>query len=225
MTKALCKLLINKRAYVFDLDGTLIDSVEAHVKSWLRAVKAVFDIDLDFDRLTPLIGLGGKQIIQKLLGLDGLRKYKTIRWFKDRYFLYELRNNHVTVFPATLRILELLKSVGFKVGVATSTPTYMALHILDFLGISKYVDVMICGDEVRNGKPAPDIFAKNLDALSVEPRESIIVGDTIFDAIPALSLGAPAILVNSKHLPDSLKNKVIALESIEELLSTLSVCL
>ena len=68
MTKALCKLLINKRAYVFDLDGTLIDSVEAHVKSWLRAVKAVFDIDLDFDRLTPLIGLGGKQIFRSCWG-------------------------------------------------------------------------------------------------------------------------------------------------------------
>ncbi len=228
MTENLCELIRSKNAFVFDLDGTLLDSVEAHVLSWVNAVKAVMNIELDPDLLRTMIGLGGRKIIAELLGEKGVHKYAKIRWFKDRFFLNFIRNGAVQLFPGTPKLLRLLKLLDFKIGLATSTPVHMALHILDFFNISQYFTSITCGDEVKRGKPAPDIFAKSISRLESNPHETIIVGDTLYDAVPALSLGAVPLLVNlsnSEISDESFRMNILIFESIEGLCSKIIDCL
>lgn len=227
MTDDICKLIQTKNVFVFDLDGTIIDSVEAHVSSWINAVKVVMGVELDPDSLRTMIGLGGRKIIAELLGEKGVREYAKIRWFKDRFFLNCLRNGQVQLFPGAFKLLKLLKVLGFKIGLATSTPIYMALHILDFFDISQYFVAITCGDEVKRGKPAPDIFASSISRLESSPSETIIVGDTTYDAIPALLLGAVPVLVNSNETrmnDESSQKGILIFESIESLYSKIIDC-
>ncbi|MCD6324504.1 MAG: HAD family phosphatase [Desulfurococcales archaeon] len=188
--------LFSAKAFIFDLDGTLIDSVEAHIRSWINSFRLAAGVDIPSSMLEPLIGLSGEDIVRKILGKQGVEIYGVIRRLKDRFFLKELREGRVPPFPSAHKLLKLLVKSGFKVGIATSTPTYMATHILDFLGFLDYIDAYVCGDDVARGKPNPDIFDEAFCRLRVSPQEGVVVGDTLYDVVPAHRLGATAVLVN-----------------------------
>ncbi len=198
------------KGFVFDLDGTLIDSVEAHMTSWINSFRIIAEVELARTELKPLIGLPGRRIVKEVLGDKGLRNYSLIRYLKDRFFLDEVREGRIQPFPSTHKLLKTLKATGRRVAIATSTPTYMCVHILDFLRLSNYLDTYVCGDEVLKGKPDPEIFALALHRIGIRPKEGVVVGDTLYDVVPAQSLGAVSVLVNNRK--DEWRPKFITLE-------------
>ena len=198
MTKE-CGLIFNSKGIIFDLDGTLIDSVDSHVTSWIISFDKVMKRKTDPKEIRKLIGLSGKDIVKRLFGREGINRYKEIRWVKDRTFLNEIRTEKVRLFPGSLKLLKELKSNGKLIGIATSTPIYMAIHILEYFNIIKYADAIVCGDEVNKGKPNPEIFIKCIRRLDISPTETTVVGDTLYDILPALSINARATLVNANH--------------------------
>jgi len=204
-----CDGIINSKGIVFDLDGTLIDSVDSHVTSWIISFDKVMKRRIDPKEIRKLIGLSGKDIVKQLFGEKGIHKYKEIRWIKDRAFLKEIRVSNVQLFPGSLKLLKKLKSDGKLIGIATSTPFYMGIHILEYFNIIKYADAVVYGDEVINGKPNPEIFVKCIRKLGFLPPDTTVIGDTLYDVLPALSIGAKAVLVNEngRILPNHLMKK------------------
>jgi len=192
-----CSFLINSRGVIFDLDGTLIDSVPSHIKSWIVSFERVMNKVVEPEVIDRLIGLSGVDIVRRLFGFEGLRKYREIRWIKDRVFLNDIRYGGVQLYPGALRLLKELRRVGKLIGIATSTPTYLTIHILEYFGILKYIDRVVCGDDVSKGKPNPEIFLKCISMLGIPPGKAIVVGDTLYDVIPALTIKASAVLVNN----------------------------
>ena len=184
------------KGFIFDLDGTLVDSVEAHVKSWIIALRSL-GFNVDEELLRNLIGLSGKDILIRLYGSNILKHYKDIRRLKDRAFLQELREGRVQTFPGVMTLLRILKNLRLKIAVASSTPSYLLLHICEYLGIIEYADVIVGGDEVNRGKPHPDLFMKTIKLLGLNPKDVVIVGDTYYDIEPANVLGATSVLVNT----------------------------
>ncbi len=185
------------KAFIFDLDGTLVDSVDAHVVSWVKAFNSVASVHVCEDDIRPLIGLSGRDIMKAILGKDAdeglLRK---VRWVKDRAFLKEVGEGRVELFPGVTQALRLLKAAGYLIGLASSTPNRMLVHLTDYLGLSNFMDAITGGDEVSKGKPNPAIFKLTARKLGVPPSATVIVGDTPYDVIPAKALGATPVLVN-----------------------------
>jgi len=182
------------KAYVFDLDGTLINSVEAHVSTWVISLKHV-GYDVRSDDVKKLIGLSGRDIVFGLAGEDGLMKYEIIRWLKNKGYLHEIAKGNVEVFPCAIELITYLKSKGMRVGLASSTPNYLLIHVTEIFGIIDYFDVIVGGDEVEHGKPHPEIFLRAFSKLGVRPCDGAVVGDTLYDVIPANKIGAFSILV------------------------------
>jgi len=182
-------------AVVFDLDGTLIDSVMAHVISWLESFKQHGFHKISLEDIEKLIGLPGLTIVKILLGEKGLRMYKSIRRLKDSIFLNLVLKGEVKLYTHTTEVLEVIKDMGLKVCLATSTPSYLLNVILPRLGINELFDVIIPGDYVRKGKPDPEIFLKAFNHLKIPPHKGIIVGDSIYDIIPAKKINSIAVLV------------------------------
>ena len=185
------------KAFVFDLDGTLIDSVDAHVTTWVKAFKVAMDVSVSEDQVYPLIGMSGRDIVRKVLGEVSELEYAKIRWVKDRAFMKELKEGRVTLFPGVTQALRMIKMKGYLIGMASSTPNRLLLHIMDYLGITNFFDAITGGDEVRRGKPDPEIFLKAIRKLGVAPSEAVVVGDTAYDACPAHRIGATPVLVNT----------------------------
>lgn len=180
---------------VFDLDGTLVNSVDAHAESWSFAIRTLGLASIGRSELVNLIGLPGDVIVSKVLGDVGLKHYQKIRWLKDRYFLEQLATGRITLFPDTTLCLRYVRERGFLVGLATSTPNYVLIPLLEHFELLDYFDYTVGGDEVKRGKPNPDIFVKTAERAGVDPKEALVVGDTVYDTAPAMKAGMMSVLV------------------------------
>ncbi len=145
--------------------------------------------------MRKLIGLSGRDIVKNLLGNDGLSKYSLIRRLKNKAFFLEIREGNVRTYPCVFELLTYLKSKGKLLGLASSTPNYLLIQILEIFDIIDYFDIIVGGDEVKNGKPSPDIFIRAFSKLGVSPKEGAVVGDTYYDIVPANGIGAFSILL------------------------------
>ena len=177
---------------VFDLDGTLVDSVDAHILSWIKAFES-FGVRVDQNSLRQLIGLPGRTIIREVLGTEDEYLYAKIRELKDKLFM-ELIDS-LKLYPHAYVLIRFLRSRGLKVGIATSTPSWIAFKVLDVLHIKDLFDVVIASDMVEKGKPHPEPFLKAFSSMGVDPIHGMVIGDSQYDIIPARAIGSIAILI------------------------------
>ncbi|MEM1622979.1 MAG: HAD family hydrolase [Sulfolobales archaeon] len=180
---------------VFDLDGTLIDSVDAHAEGWSFAIERLGLARIGREKLVDLIGLPGSDIVKEVLGETGLRYYPSIRWLKDQHFLGQLAEGRVRLFPDVKPCLNYLRERGYALGLATSTPNHVLIPLLERLELLEYFDYTVGGDEVRKGKPNPDIFIRIVEKAGVRPGDAVVIGDTVYDTVPARSAGMFSILI------------------------------
>jgi len=183
------------KTVIFDLDGTLVDSNEAHAISWVQAYKLVGYGEVPVETVLRYIGIRGDLITEKVLGREALKDYKRIRFYKDKVFLKLLREGYVTLFPEVYNVLKVLKSYGVKLCVATSTSIPLLITMLEYFNIMKYFDVLVAGEEVRRSKPEPDLYLEALKRAETDGKEALIVGDSEYDVIPAKAIGATTVLV------------------------------
>ena len=187
--------MVKLKAVIFDLDGTLIDSVEAHVFSWITSFNEHGFRNVSHENVEKLIGLPGRTIVKMVLGEEGLKRYESIRRLKDSIFLKLVVEGKVKLHEHVIDVLTEIRKMGLKVCLATSTPSYLLEVILPRMRISELFDVIVPGDRVRKGKPEPEIFLRAFKEARVDPREGAVVGDSLYDIIPAKKIGSKAILV------------------------------
>lgn len=181
---------------VFDLDGTLLNSVDAHVESWLKAFIEHGYTNISREQLYGLIGLPGESIVEIIGGEEALKKYNSIRRVKDKLFMELFKEGYVELYLDVEDTLAILSDRGYKLALSTSTPSYILEEFFTVYKIKKYFDAIVPGDEVSKGKPDPEIFAKAFEKLDINPRYGVVVGDSEYDIIPAKKIGALSVLVD-----------------------------
>lgn len=194
------------KAIVFDLDGTLIDSVRLHAVSWIKAFQAHGYHNVSLEDIEMLIGLPGNRIVERVLGADALNRYQSIKRIKDREFLSLISN--VRLYPYATKVIKEIKNMGLKLALATSTPSYILNRLLPLFNLDKEFSVIIPGEIVSEGKPNPEIFLKAFQSLDTDPEEGVIVGDSEYDIIPAKLIGSISILILTNKLIDPRKFSV-----------------
>lgn len=170
-----------KRAALFDIDGTLIDSNDLHASAWGDAFRA-YGIDLPHERIHGQIGKGGDNLMPAFLPPDLLDRHaqdieKTCKEiFKRDYMM------RIVPFPGVMPLFEALKDTGALIVLATSGSREELEHHSDLLGIGDLIDGATSRDDVEHSKPCPDIFQAALSKLpGLRPQEAIVVGDTPYD--------------------------------------------
>jgi len=208
------------KGVVFDLDGTLVDSVEIHVSAWLEACKAMGLVkdnveEMNMENLIrKLVGLAPIDIAYKIVSNSELAK--KLAETKQRIYLTKIER--VKLFPNVEKSLETLKKMGMKIAIASSVSSNIIKRILELNNIANYIDAYVGSDEVSKRKPEPDIFLKALEKISVKPSEAVIVGDTEYDIIPANKINAISIQICWKQCLETNTKPNFYAKNIEEVI-------
>jgi phosphoglycolate phosphatase-like HAD superfamily hydrolase len=176
------------KAAIFDVDGTLVDSVDLHATAWQEAL-AKFGHAVTFEQARSQIGKGGDQFIPVFLSEAEQRDHgkEMEDWrgklFKSKYLPL------VRPFSAVPELLRRVREGGVKVAVASSAKQSELDVYLDIAGIVDLVDVATSSEDAEQSKPAPDIFQAALKKLGIRGNEAVAIGDTPYDAEAAGKAG------------------------------------
>jgi HAD superfamily hydrolase (TIGR01549 family) len=175
----------NQPAFLFDLDGTLIDSVYQHVVAWREALEGV-GINLPIWKIHRRIGMSGGLLVAALarevdtdLDHDMLARLPSLHAnaYIDKF-------DSVRALPGATKLLATLTDNGVPWAIATSGVERYARLALDLLGIPQDTP-LVTRDQVRHAKPDPDLFLTAAQRIEVDIRDSIVVGDSVWDLLAA----------------------------------------
>jgi len=177
--------LSNVTAFLFDLDGTLVDSVYQHALAWRAALERV-NIDLSVWRIHRRVGMSGGLMANALLRETAQRVSAAQAEELQRLHMQEYLRQmpQVRVLPGARALLNRLTDLGVPWAIATSGRMESARPALDLLAIPSGVPV-ITRDEVQFAKPDPDLFIAAADRLGVDIQNSVVVGDSVWDLLSA----------------------------------------
>jgi HAD superfamily hydrolase (TIGR01549 family) len=180
-------------AFIFDIDGTLVDSNELHVDSWDRAFRR-FGKEFPREKLRAQIGKGSDQYLPEFLRPDEIKRFgKDLDDYRSDLFREEYLPK-IRPFPKVRELFQRIRDDNKQIVLASSGKKADTKYYIDLLKIDNLIDAYVSGDDADNSKPAPDIFAASLKKLGdISPADAVTVGDTRFDIDGARKAGLTTI--------------------------------
>ena len=169
-------------AVIFDIDGTLVDSVDLHAAAWV-ATFAKYGKTIDFNAVRRQIGKGGDQLLPVFFSPEELQTYgEEMEKYREDLFRRDYLP-HVTSFPQTRELFERIRQAGQHIALASSAKEVELRTYKRLARIEDLLEGETSADDVQKSKPHPDIFAAALKEVGNPPAaDVIVVGDTPYDA-------------------------------------------
>ena len=189
-------------AAIFDIDGTIIDSVDLHAKCWVEAF-GHFGKQVSFADVRSQIGKGGDQLLpvfltedeQQQIG-DELENFRGDLW-KREYM------QHVKPFPCVRELFQKLEAAGIRIALASSAKGDELQFYKKLAQIDDLLEAETSKDDVEKSKPHPDIFHSAIEKLGSPRREdSVVVGDSPYDAMAATKAGIRSVGLRCGGFPE-----------------------
>jgi HAD superfamily hydrolase (TIGR01549 family) len=175
-------------AFLFDLDGTLIDSVYQHVLAWKEALDSE-GLDIPVWRIHRKIGMSGGLFANMLLRETGLDVTpERLARLRDRHadaFNRQHAQGSVRPLPGARALLDFLTEQDIPWAIATSGRMETATHNLEALGVDPARVPVVTRDQVRHAKPDPDLFVAAAERLGMDIQQSLVIGDSVWDMLAA----------------------------------------
>ncbi len=189
---------------IFDLDGTLWNSIQWRVESWQKAFKD-YGIDADPEILKLMVGYPGSMLIKKMHMRD-----PNIEMLEEKYYNEHL--SEVKFFPDVEDTFDELRKRKIKIAIVTSSRRELInkLHLK--------ADAIVTIDDVKNGKPDTEPYLKAINQMNIKPEQTVVVGDIDNDLIPSKNLGCVSVLVDH-GLKKKSSHKDYEIKDIHEILN------
>lgn len=179
------------RGVIFDIDGTLVDSNDAHARAWVRSF-ADQGIEVSFRQVRPLIGMGGDQLVPHVSGIvKGDVRYQALSDGWQRHFQEELPG--LRSQPGSRALLDALRARGLRLIAGTSTDEALVSDLLRIADVQDVLTEHTTASDVDASKPEPDIVRAAVAKLGLAPSEVLMVGDTPFDVESAHKAGVDTV--------------------------------
>jgi HAD superfamily hydrolase (TIGR01509 family) len=176
------------QAVIFDIDGTLVDSVKYHAEAWVKAMEA-HGYQADFDKMSQQIGKGGEFIMPEFISEAEVEKDgEAISDYRKQYYQENLLPK-VKPFPQVKPLFERLRADQVKIVLASSARPDTVEYYKGLLEVGDLIEGVTSTGDVEKAKPNPDIFEaamSKLNGISVE--NTIVVGDSPYDAQAACKI-------------------------------------
>jgi HAD superfamily hydrolase (TIGR01509 family) len=185
------------RTVIFDLDGTLVDSVDAHALAWQESFK-YFGKDIPFEDVRAQIGKGGDQLLPVFFSKLELEAFgDELSDYRKQHFRHNYLPN-LKPFPMVRELFDRVRADGKQIIIASSSNEEDLSAMKHIAGIEDLVDETVSADDADASKPEPDIFLAAIKKADTKNNNEIItIGDSPYDAMAAKSAGIPIIGVLS----------------------------
>ena len=205
-----------RKAFLWDLDGVIIDSGAQHYQSWREAF-AVHGVVYDDRQFASYFGMRDDLIVRKVMGTtvpDPI--VHSITEEKERLYR-QLVHGSALAFPGVLPLLAAMKKGGYRVALGTSAPMANVDAVLPQLRLLDAFDAIVCGQDVAEGKPSPDIYLRAAERVGAEPADCIVFEDSPHGLEAARRAGMKCVAVTNTHPAQELAAADRVVGSMEEM--------
>ncbi|MDX8402885.1 MAG: HAD-IA family hydrolase [Mariprofundaceae bacterium] len=213
------------KAFIFDLDGTLVDALPDIQANANRALKQLgYDFQMSLEETQPHVGGGAQKLASNVLGkpMDHPDTMALYHAFADIYEKHPA--DFGTPFPGVMDTLNGLRGKGIPISCVTAKPAKARVKVLDQLGLTPYLTLALSPEDGFAKKPAPDMLIECCRAMSVDPSETVMVGDTRFDVEAGFNAKCQ-IVAFAEHgyqdVPEEYADRVVSLSRFTDLLKLL----
>lgn len=164
------------KAILFDLDGTLINSIDHIIACWQHTIRACLGREMSREEIVPTLGRALLECFEEIAPGRGEE-------MRDVYRAHQVQTHDtmVTLFPGTHETLERLRDAGFELGVVTSKGLPVATEGLNLFGLMPFFNTLVTYEDTPRHKPNPDPLLVACQRQGIEPAQAIYVGDAVVD--------------------------------------------
>jgi beta-phosphoglucomutase len=188
------------KAFLFDLNGTMIDDMHYHWDVWFEVITKQLGATLTKEEVRGHMYGTNYEVLTRIFGEGRFSKeeFNTISHAKEvRY--QELYKPHLDLLPGLFNFLKNVKQRGVKMAIGSAAPPFNINFVMDNLNIRHYFQEIISGDDVEESKPHPEVYLKAAKHLGVEPESCIVFEDAPKGVEAALNAGMHAIVITTMH--------------------------
>jgi pyrophosphatase PpaX len=208
------------KAVLFDLDGTIVDTNELIIQSFLHALKGVVAEDFGREHIIPSMGEPLTDQLQQFSGLEDV----TAITHAYREYNYLKHDEMVALFPGVAKVLPILRQHGIHLGVVTTKMRPTTERALKMFGLIEHMGTIVTLDEVEHAKPHPEPVQKAMQALGAHPDQTIMVGDSTVDIESARRAGAMPVGVAWSLKGEDVLRKAGAVHILHNMEQLLTLC-
>jgi phosphoglycolate phosphatase len=211
------------KAFIFDLDGTLVDALPDIRANANRALEALgYDLRLTLEETQPHVGGGAQKLASGVLGLP-MDHPETMALYHRFAEIYEQRPaDHGEPFPNVMSTLERLREMGIPMSCVTAKPARARVKVLDAMGIAPFLSHALSPEDGFAKKPAPDMLLECCRIMGEDAAKTWMVGDTLFDVEAGLNAGCMGVafaMHGYQHPPEEYRDQIRLVDDFTELLS------
>ncbi|OYT58120.1 MAG: phosphatase [Candidatus Aenigmarchaeota archaeon ex4484_14] len=199
------------KAVIFDMDGVIVDSEDYHASTEQEVLRNI-GINVCVEELKMDLGKSEKDFFRSVLTRH--RKTENIeetirKLIKEKHKTYLKLLKNAKPVPGAIELVEKVRAAGVKTAIATSSIRKMLEIVIENFNLEKYLDAAVCIDDVKKGKPEPDLFLEAAKRLSVQPNECVVIEDAANGIEAAKRAGMKSIGFMSKSKQDFSKADLV----------------
>lgn len=186
------------KAFLFDMNGTMIDDMPYHIKAWHRILNELgADITLEKTK-EECYGKNHELLERTFPGRFSLEEKDQMSLEKEKQYQQQFRP-HLRLIPGLESFLAQAHEAGIKLAIGSAAIMFNIDFVLDGLDIRKYFDALVSADDVAKSKPDPETWLKCAEALKVAPEDCIVFEDSPKGAESAFNAGMKTVIITTLH--------------------------
>ncbi len=188
------------RAFLFDLNGTMINDMEFHTRAWMHLMNHDLGGNFTWDEVKAQMYGKNPEVLVRMFGADRFtdEEMKELSVEKERRYQADFLP-HLTLLPGLLEFLEKAHKAGIVMGIGSAAIPFNIDFVLDNLNIRHYFKAIVSADDVSVSKPHPETFLSLAKLLGADPAECLVFEDVPKGAEAAHNAGMKAVILTTTH--------------------------
>jgi len=208
-------MVASRYGVIFDMDGVLVDSYSAHLESW-RRLAAELRQNLTDEQIGSTFGRTSRDIIRMMFGVEDDDAIHKLDARKEAIYR-ELVRGQVPAMPGAVEFVQGCHSAGMRLAVGSSGPAENVRLVCDELGVLRLFDGVVTGDDIRRGKPDPEVFLTAALRIGLETQQCVVIEDAPVGVEAARRAGMKCVGLVGSYSRASLAAASMVIESFGEL--------